>query len=61
MAQEQDEDLVEIDRISNMSDDEIMAEHLAQYGGDKRLADKSISMVQAKITELVNKLCPWKN
>lgn len=45
-------------RILALSDEEVMAEHLALYDGDKELAQKSINMLRAKLEELLAK--HWK-
>jgi hypothetical protein len=48
-----DRDQQEDERILAMSDEEIMAEHLALYGGDERLAKKSIDMQRARFEKLL--------
>ena len=45
----------EIDRIMNMTDDEVMAEHLAQYDGDEKLAQKAIDLMVARAQALLAK------
>ncbi len=45
----------ELDRIMAMSDEEILAQHLARYGGNKKLADKAIDMQKAKIQEIISR------
>jgi len=56
----EDED-PEIQRILDMTDEEVMKEHLAYYGGDQKLADKATDMLKARIIELINKVRPWRN
>jgi hypothetical protein len=43
----------EVRKILAMSDEEVMAEHVALYNGDKRLADKSIDMMHANFEALI--------
>lgn len=45
-------------RILALSDEEVMAEHLALYGGNAELAQKSINMLRAKLQDLLAKY--WK-
>jgi hypothetical protein len=49
----------EIQRILSLSDEEVMAEHLALYEGDQRRADKSIDMMRAGLQSLLAK--HWKH
>ena len=53
-----DDEDQEIERILALTDEEIAAEHLALYGGDKRLADRATSMLQAEIQRTLSKY--WK-
>lgn len=46
---------IEIMRIEAMTDEEVLAEHLRLYGGNKKLADKSIEMMQARVEAVIAK------
>jgi hypothetical protein len=48
----------ECDRILALPDKEILAEHLAVYEGDEKLAAKAIDILKAKITTALAR--SWK-
>jgi hypothetical protein len=48
-----DEIEAETKRILELSDKEVLAEHLALYEGDKRLAQRSIDMMRARLEKLL--------
>lgn len=45
----------ELNRIGAMSDKELMDEHLARYGGDKKLAGKSLDLMKARAQKAMAK------
>ena len=48
-----DEIEAETKRILELSDKEVLAEHLALYEGDKRLAQRSIDIMRARLEKLL--------
>ena len=40
-------------KVLEMSDEQIYAEHLARYGGNKVLAQKAIDMLRAKVEKTI--------
>lgn len=45
-------------RLLALSPEEVMAEHLALYGGDQKLADRSIAMMRASLSGILAR--HWK-
>ncbi len=45
----------ETERILALTDEQVMAEHLARYGGDQKLADKAVAMTRAGFEAVVGR------